>query len=69
MDIHLKFTEFCCFFGPKKFQVKKRLDQNNFGCKQMLGPKTCWGQKNYESKKVLGSKKMMDPKKMIGPKK
>ena len=31
INIHLKFTEFCCFFGPKKFQAKKWLGKNNYG--------------------------------------
>ena len=25
MDIHLKFTEFCCFFSPKKCWVQKNV--------------------------------------------
>ena len=57
MDIHLKFTEFCCFFGPKKFQEKKGW------FKKMLGPKKGWVQK-----KMMDPKKIMDPKKMMDPK-
>ena len=46
MEIHLKFTEFCCLFGPEQFSAKKK-----------VGSKQFWDDKNFWVKIFLGSNK------------